>query len=159
MPLLASANWEAKELRDAEKRFQKAIDRAKNRYISDLKQAKFKMMQKGNLEEAVKVDKRIKLLLGKPDGTYKLILNDYSISKNTPKRTRHTFVFGKKIQGDKEIWRFIKDPRGFLLVDPWSKTMLWTMNINQSGYDVKYWKSAAEYKAGKKPNSTGTATK
>jgi hypothetical protein len=66
----------------ATKRYHLSILKARQRYSKDMKKAKLSAMQKGQLEEAIKIDKAIKQITGRPDdGVYTMILRDQETFK------------------------------------------------------------------------------
>jgi hypothetical protein len=142
----------------ATKRYHLSILKARQRYSKDMKKAKLSAMQKGQLEEAIKIDKAIKQITGRPDdGVYTMILRD----QETFKRQHYKVLFTpNKITAYGATLDFVPDPRGFILYNrDKDQVILWTLKHDMRSWYCKVWSPIEAYKKGLPHKMVGMAVK
>lgn len=142
----------------ATQRYHLAILKARQRYSKDMKKAKLEAMQSGNLDEAVKIDKAIKQIIGRPDdGVYTMFLRD----RETFKRSQYMVLFTpEKVTAYGATLDFVPDPRGFILYNKdKDQVILWTLKHDMTSWYCKVWNSIDSYKGGLPHELVGMAVK
>jgi len=153
-----SQQFKSESATKATQRYHSSILKARQRYSKDMKKAKLQAMQKGQLEEAIKIDKAIKQIMGRPDdGVYTMILRD----QETYKRTYYKVTFTKdKVTAYGARLDFVPDPRGFILYNKEKdQVILWTLKHDMRSWYCKVWHPIEAYKKGLPHSMVGMAVK